>query len=199
MSHHDAEENKVSPKVCFVTIGATAAFDTLIRACFKPDFLKELSKQGYECLQVQYGRDGKILFDQLVAQVPNKEELGLLFDGFDFDADGLTDYFVHARESEGVVISHAGSGTILDVMRISAALVVVPNPELLDNHQVELAAELARQGYVVHGNLDNLVNAITDAEAVKQRRKQWPPVNSDVSQRANPLADVMEEEMGYLD
>ncbi len=108
MSHSDAEENGGSPKVCFVTIGATAAFDALIRACFEPDFLKELSKQGYECLQVQYGRDGNALFDQLVAQVPNREELGLVFEGFDFDADGLTDYFVNVRESEGVVISHAG-------------------------------------------------------------------------------------------
>lgn len=38
-------------------------------------------------------------------------------------------------------------------MRINVPIIVVPNPELLDNHQVELAEELERQGYVVHGNL----------------------------------------------
>ncbi len=32
-------------------------------------------------------------------------------------------------------------------------LVVVPNTDLLHNHQVELAEELAKQEYVVHGNL----------------------------------------------
>ena len=43
-----------------------------------------------------------------------------------------------------------GSGSILDALRINAPLIVVPNPELLDNHQVELAEELAAQGYVTH-------------------------------------------------
>ena len=48
----------------------------------------------------------------------------------------------------------AGSGSILDALRISVPIIVVPNPELLDNHQLELAEELARQGYVVHGQLE---------------------------------------------
>lgn len=47
-----------------------------------------------------------------------------------------------------------GSGSILDALRISVPLIVVPNPSLLDNHQVELAEELAKQGYVVHGHLE---------------------------------------------
>ena len=47
-----------------------------------------------------------------------------------------------------------GSGSILDALRISVPLIVVPNPTLLDNHQVELAEELAAQGYVVHGHLE---------------------------------------------
>ena len=46
-----------------------------------------------------------------------------------------------------------GSGTILDALRIGVPLVVVPNTTLLHNHQVELAEELAKQDYVVHGNL----------------------------------------------
>jgi len=41
-----------------------------------------------------------------------------------------------------------GSGTILDAMRFQLPLIVVPNLSLLDNHQKELADELARQGYV---------------------------------------------------
>ena len=47
-----------------------------------------------------------------------------------------------------------GSGTILDALRLSVPLIVVPNEELLDNHQVELAEALAEQGYVVHGRIE---------------------------------------------
>lgn len=46
-----------------------------------------------------------------------------------------------------------GSGSILDALRIAVPIIVVPNPELLDNHQEELAEELATQGYVIHGRL----------------------------------------------
>ena len=43
---------------------------------------------------------------------------------------------------------HEGAGTILDAMRLGLPLIVVPNVQLLDNHQEELAQELQRQGYV---------------------------------------------------
>lgn len=46
-----------------------------------------------------------------------------------------------------------GSGTILDALRIRVPLIVVPNTSLLHNHQVELAEELSKQGYLVHGHL----------------------------------------------
>ena len=49
-----------------------------------------------------------------------------------------------------------GSGSILDALRINVPLIVVPNPHLLDNHQVELAEELARQGYVTYGKLESV-------------------------------------------
>ena len=46
-----------------------------------------------------------------------------------------------------------GSGSILDALRIEVPIIVVPNPDLLDNHQLELAEALAEQNYVVHGQL----------------------------------------------
>ena len=109
------------------------------------------------------------------------------------------------KSVDGLVISHAGSGSILDALRYGVPCIVVPNTELLHNHQLELAEELSRLGYVVHGSLDGdagkrLSEAVEEVEKqdgglrsrmnrgrvsedekkggeVKERR-WWPPVNS---------------------
>jgi hypothetical protein len=48
-----------------------------------------------------------------------------------------------------LVISHAGSGSIFESLSAGKALVVVPNPLLMDNHQAELGSHLKAMGVVV--------------------------------------------------
>lgn len=55
---------------------------------------------------------------------------------------------------------------------------------------------LAEQEYVVYGKLDGLVQALKDAEALRQRQREWPPPNS---KESKGLRTVLDEEMGYLD
>ncbi|KAI9694748.1 MAG: N-acetylglucosaminyldiphosphodolichol N-acetylglucosaminyltransferase catalytic subunit alg13 [Bathelium mastoideum] len=212
-------------KLCFVTIGATASFNSLIRACFHPKFLKNLAKAGYTDILLQYGKNGKSMFEELSQHQSDLNSLGLQCQGFGLKPEGLRQEMMTAKGItgfvEGVVISHAGasyrsredsspfigtylsdtigSGSILDALRIGVPLVVVPNPELLDNHQVELAEALAAQGYVVHGSLDNLDAAINQAEELRKAQKTWPPVNSGTHRQAQGLQGVMDEEMGFLD
>lgn len=99
-------------KYCFVTIGATAAFDSLITAVFQPRFLRVLCDHGYTDLLVQYGKDGKPLFDNFVTQVEGIEEYDIIYHGFDFNRQGLAKEMRLAKGgngvAEGVVISHAG-------------------------------------------------------------------------------------------
>lgn len=40
-----------------------------------------------------------------------------------------------------------GTGTILDAWKLGVPLVVVPNTELLDDHQTQMARHLATEGY----------------------------------------------------
>ena len=80
---------------------------------------------------------------------------------------------------------------------------MVPNPSLLDNHQDELAEELARQGYVVHGKIDSpngLEEAVAQSEALRTTQTAWPPVNKGGAPQvvARGMAGVMDEEMGFL-
>ena len=59
-------------------------------------------------------------------------------------------------EQQNAEIKCEGSGSVLDALRLAVPLVVVPNPSLLDNHQEELAEEMARQGYAIHGHLESV-------------------------------------------
>lgn len=210
----------MSAKTCFVTIGATASFSALVEAALKSDFVKALEGQGYTDLIVQYGEGGKEVYEEALKKLGNAGKVKI--SGFDLDKGGLGRYMRQAKavgasnkdSNEGVVISHAGeidrmtvtfttnrsqltgSGTILDALRISVPIIVVPNPDLLDNHQVELAETLSEQEYVVHGKLNDLPKALRDSEALRQRQKQWPPPNS---RETKGLRTVIDEEMGYLD
>lgn len=107
-----AEIGQRPKKLCFVTIGATASFDSLISACLEPRFLEALAGAGYTHLVVQYGKEGKSLYDRAVSESVRTKELGVSVTGFDFNRNGLGQEMRAAKGEaggvEGVVISHAG-------------------------------------------------------------------------------------------
>ncbi len=101
-------------KVCFVTIGATAAFDSLIKGALHPAFLEALRSNSYTNLRLQHGKEGAVIFKEcgLVNQQALKEKYDIEISGFDFNKTGLgaemRDAKGGADSAEGVVISHAG-------------------------------------------------------------------------------------------
>lgn len=106
-------------KRCFVTVGATASFTSLIRAVLEPTFLEALGKEGYTELRMQFGKGGKKTFDDYSWVLPDelKQRLGISITGFDFNKDGLREEMFAAKRTygkskyagvEGCVISHAG-------------------------------------------------------------------------------------------
>ncbi|RMZ82155.1 hypothetical protein DV738_g1843, partial [Chaetothyriales sp. CBS 135597] len=150
------------PKRCFVTVGATAPFNQLISAVLQPAFLEALHQQGFTELRIQHGDGGKVHFNFFMDAVGDRvqKDTGIAVSGFAYNTTGLQEELKAVKGSspatEGTVISHAGSGSILDALRIGVPLIVVPNEALMDNHQVELAQVLAEQEYVIYGKLNLL-------------------------------------------
>lgn len=191
-----------SVKRCFVTIGATAPFNSLVRAVLDADFINTLREAKYTELRIQYGdHEGEAIFQERTKELASLPGGEFEVTGFGFNKAGLKEEMLalkgRSTETEGMVISHAGSGSILDVLRIGVPLIVVPNTELLHNHQVELAEVLAEQEYVVYGKLDTLSTSIAEVEGLRRKIKQWPPPRSGEEKYKRGLADVMAEEMGW--
>ncbi|KKZ66236.1 hypothetical protein EMCG_08007 [[Emmonsia] crescens] len=193
-------------KLCFVTVGATASFNALVLEVLGEPFLEALRINNYTDLRIQYGQMGEATFQEfkLRNETMVKDKYGLNVTGFDFNLAGLKNEMlgvkadVDANKAEGLVVSHAGSGTILEVLRLGIPLMVVPNPQLLHNHQDELAKQLAASGYVIHGKLGSLAASMIESENFRQRMHEWPPsVNQEHAGKG--LAGVMEDELGFVD
>ena len=111
------EASNTPTKVCFVTIGATASFDKLLKAVLESSFLQALRDAKYTNLIIQYGKEeGKAIYDSFVAREHDsiKQNGGLEVFGFDFNTNGLGQEMRRAKggsktgSEEGLVISHAG-------------------------------------------------------------------------------------------
>ncbi|MCO5561734.1 hypothetical protein L7F22_015357 [Adiantum nelumboides] len=136
----------------FVTVGTTL-FDALVRAVDKPECKAALARQGYSSLVFQIGRG---------SYLPSKEDDvgGLLkVDFFTFSPD-LKDHL----SSADLVISHAGSGSIFETLRMGKPLIVVVNEALMDNHQAELAEELAAQKYLMYASPGTLLETVINID-----------------------------------
>ena len=103
------------PKNAFVTVGATATFEALVRAVLDPAFLKELRLAGYTNLVVQHGDDYQGIVKEFDRKYPpgTNHRHGIWIETFDFKRGGLTEEFMKAQgqpkdSKPGVIISHAG-------------------------------------------------------------------------------------------
>ena len=84
----------------------------------------------------------------------------------------LEEFEQAVREAE-LVISHAGAGTLIHVLRAGKVPVVMPRQkkhgEHIDDHQVELVKELAAQGRVIPAyEVDQMGSAIEKARHKKK-------------------------------
>ncbi|KAI1389840.1 glycosyltransferase family 1 protein [Hypoxylon trugodes] len=171
------EEKPRKKKFAFVTVGASASFKPLIEEIISEPFIAKLKSLHFSHLVVQCGPD----YDYFESAKPRDSD-GLKIEGFAYDKD-LQRWMSFAAEcgpdgdnecEKGLIITHAGSGSILDALDFNTNIIAVPNTSLMDNHQVEIAEEMEAQGFLIQGKIGSLADLVTE-DILNAPRKQWPP------------------------
>ncbi|XP_047337562.1 UDP-N-acetylglucosamine transferase subunit ALG13 homolog [Impatiens glandulifera] len=171
MSENDGE------RIVFVTVGTTC-FDSLVKAVDTSQVKDELYKKGYTKLVIQMGRG---TYNPIKCSGGNG---CITVDYFTFSSS-IAD---HLR-SASLVISHAGSGSIFESLRLSKPLIVVVNEDLMDNHQSELAEELAERKHLFCARPQTLQQTIQCMDL--QSLTPYHPGN------AKPVSELINRFLGF--
>ncbi|CAF4850494.1 unnamed protein product [Pieris macdunnoughi] len=128
---------------CFITVGTTR-FDLLCSEIVSSPVLQALKRSGCKDITFQIGN--------------SKMDTG------DYELDGMKlhcyrfkDTIENDIRNSDFVISHAGAGSVLEVLNASKPLLVVVNEDLMDNHQLELAEQMQVDGHLFYCTCDTLV------------------------------------------
>lgn len=153
-------------KTVFVTCGATVPFPQLLRVVLGKKLLERLADAGFQRVIVQYGKGyGEEFGKRLDAVGCGPAECSLTDGALGAAATGSCcryyvpkaveiiglEYSTKVQDIVGLadlVISHAGTGSILDSLRLGKPLIVCVNDELMDNHQQQIADRFEQKGYV---------------------------------------------------
>lgn len=107
-----ANEDQIPGKTCFVTVGATASFRSLIKEVVSPKFVAALAAQGYDTMIVQCGPD----FEYFESIRPSDPQV--IMSGFSV-ASNIKDYMRECAPSDeprkrhmGLIVTHAGKSTV---------------------------------------------------------------------------------------
>lgn len=135
----------------FLTVGTTQ-FQSLVDAINTPDAARILHTLGCQHLTIQTGTS------QL-----DGDRLRQLYAGIETEFFDYRPTIQPCIAEADLVISHAGAGSCIETLKAGKTMVVVVNENLMDNHQIELAERLHRDGYIfycVPGELMQTLQAV---------------------------------------
>ena len=142
--------------IVFVTVGTTEFHGLVNIVLFDDNFISLLAVKGFNKLLVQLGRG---------TLVPSEDRITYCKQKFNIDVEWyrfkptLKDDFINAD----LIISHAGAGTVLDIMRLKKTnFIVCVNDSLQENHQTELANALSERKHCVATVPLQLIDTLRD-------------------------------------
>ncbi|KAI9251225.1 glycosyl transferase [Sporodiniella umbellata] len=164
----------------FVTVGSTG-FDELIYETTKHEFLDNLSRLNIKRVVFQYGTSEPVFFENIQAY----EGSTMQVEGYKYKPSTTNDIL-----EANIVISHAGSGTMLQVLRLGdRKLIMVVNKSLLDNHQLELAETMHKKKYAICSDISDLGFTIQSIQQFIP--KAFPKANSKI------FKNTVDSHMGF--
>ncbi|XP_074864231.1 UDP-N-acetylglucosamine transferase subunit ALG13 [Carettochelys insculpta] len=146
-------------KTAFVTVGTTS-FEELIAAVSAPETLQVLRGLGYGRLVLQVGRGA-------LAPAP------LSAPAFALEVFRFKESLADDLQRADLVISHAGAGTCLETLEKGKPLLVVVNENLMNNHQLELARQLYKDGHLFYCTCSTLLESLKSIDL--STLKPFPP------------------------
>lgn len=153
-----------------ITTGATVTFKKLISFSVT-QFINPCIELGIEEVFIQYGNEikndvhlSKEYINQCLKDVIPYQLTSLEGEYVHKRGDKLikltffpfSNNLLHYIEASDIIISHGGTGTIIDILKFSKPLLVVYNEELMGNHQKEIAEEFTNLNYCINISSENL-------------------------------------------
>ena len=154
--------NQDKAKTLFVTVGSTK-FENLINTVLNRDTLKLLAAYSFKRIILQVGNGVHVddtLFDFKQENSNFKggpeEIVKCRKENVDIIAYRYKKSIREDVLNADLIISHAGSGSVMESLEANKKLIVVVNETLMDNHQLELAEKMFEEGYLVYTTCDGL-------------------------------------------
>ncbi|XP_022215732.2 UDP-N-acetylglucosamine transferase subunit ALG13 homolog [Drosophila obscura] len=166
-------------KTVYVTVGTTR-FDALINAITSESALKSLQQRQCRKLILQHGNSEPVPVAEsgLISQ-----KYGIQLEQYTFRPN------IEDIKASDLIIGHAGAGTCMDILSNGKAGLIVVNDELMDNHQQELATQLASEQYLYTCKPSQLAVQLASLDFASLRA--YESANENMLKFVNALDELM--------
>ena len=156
----------MSEKQILITVGTTK-FENLIKAIDTEKFYEMIIKYKFTKIIIQKGTG------EYIPKIYEKYK-----DKINIQVSTLLNDFENIIKNSEIIVSHGGAGIILECLKNKRKVIVCVNDTLMDNHQIELASSLDKEGYVHYcRKVNDIVDDIESLLNNKKQIKPYPEIN----------------------
>ena len=159
----------MSEKQILITVGTTK-FENLIKSIDTDNFYNMIIENKFTKIIIQKGTG---------EYIPKNYEK--YKDKINIQISTILNDFENIIKNSELIISHGGAGIILECLKNKRKVIVCVNDTLMDNHQIELASTLDKEGYIHF--CKNVKDIISDIESILNNKKEikpYPEINYNI-------------------